>query len=464
MRYNLLARQFLLAVLAFGLLACSGILLQTPPGSERALVSSLSATAGQTTADITWTTSQATTHLVEYGTAPTAYAASTLQSSTPVTSHTVSLTGLTEATTYYYRVWNFHSSLPDTVSAESSFSTSAASPPTDAQKLRGVWLIGGLTTNSIGSAVASVDLFDPLLGPLGTWYTGVTSLPTPVSFEAASSFNGKLYVIGGFNSAGNVLAIVQVYDVAGDSWSSGTSMPAARANAYGATVNGRIYVLGGTTGNASAPWAASNLTYEYTPGGTWSTKANYAAGNYSEHFLLPFNDLIYNFGGRTSATAATTWHDGFAVTTNGLSQGTEVVLTQGRTGMAGVLYYPASGPALMAIVGGFTSLTSTNGCFVAQITSASTASNAFQYLYYPFTAPASWQSPVSQYPLPSGFGAAALSGSKMYVFGGTAQVTAAAANGLNNAYCFDLSNLGGSWTAAAGLPTGRYGHAAVTVQ
>jgi hypothetical protein len=458
---NMLVR-FLLSGLTLVLVACNGLLLQTPPGTERAQVSGLAVTAGETTADITWTTSEATTHLLEYGTAPATYTASTFQSQTPDTSHTVSLTGLTAATTYYYRVWNFHSSLPDSVSAESSFSTTVSSPPTDVQKLRGVWIIGGLSTSSIGSVIGAVDLFDPVLN---FWYESVTTLPIPVSFAAASSWSGKLYVIGGFDSAGTALADVQIYDVASDSWSTGTSMPAARANAYAATVNGRIYVLGGTTLNAATPpWTASNLTYEYTPGGTWSTKANYAAAAYSEHFLLPFNDVIYNLGGRTAATTATTWHDGFAVTTNGLSQGTEVILTSGRTGMAGVLYTPASGPALMAIVGGFTSLTATTGNFVAQSTTASPPTNAFQYLYYPFTAPASWQSPAT-YPLWIGFGAAALSGSKMYVFGGTSLVTAAA-NGLNNVNWFDLSTLSGGWTAAASLPAGRgrYGHAAVTVQ
>jgi len=324
MKYDLVARQLGLAGLALVLVACNGLLLQTPPGTETAL--------------------------------------------TP--------------------------------------------------KQRGVWLIGGLSTNSVGSVVAAVDLYDPVLD---TWYSGVTSLPTPVSFASASSWDGKLYVMGGFDAAGTVLRTVQIYDVAGDSWSTGTDMPAARANAYAATVNGRIYVLGGTTGNASAAWAASNLTYEYTPGGTWSTKANYAAANYSEHFLLPFNDAIYNFGGRTAATTVTTWHDGFVVTspppTGGLSQGTEVILAPARTGIAGVLYAPASGPALIAIVGGFTSLTATNGCFVAQSTTASTSSSAFQYLYYPFTGPASWQSiPPPAYPLTIGFAAAALSGSRMYVF------------------------------------------------
>jgi hypothetical protein len=187
------------------------------------------------------------------------------------------------------------------------------------------------------------------------------------------------------------------------------------------------------------------------------------AASYSERFLLPFNDVIYHLGGRTAATTVSTAHDGVAVTINGLTGATEVVLSTARAGIAGVLYAPASGPALMAIVGGFTSLTATTGNFVAQSTTASPPTNAFQYLYYPFTAPATWQSPASQYPLSIGFAAAALSGSKMYVFGGTTLVTAAA-SGLNNAYWFDLSSLGGGWTAAASLPAGRYGHAAVTVQ
>ena len=460
MKHNLVARQLGLAGLALVLVACNGLLLQTPPGTQTALVSALSAVAGQTTADITWTTSEPTTHLVEYGTVSATYTASTFQSSAPDTSHAVSLTGLTEATTYYYRVWNFHASLPDTVSAESSFSTSVSSPPTLTQKQRGVWIVGGLSTNSVGSVIAAVDLFDPVLN---TWYTSVTTLPTPVSFAAASSWNGGLYIIGGLDSAGTLRNTVQIYNVAGDSWSTGTNMPAARANAYAATVNGRIYVLGGTTLNAAAnPYTASNTTYEYTPGGTWNTKVNMAA-SYSERLLLPFNDAIYHLGGRTAATTVSTAHDGVAVTINGLTGATEVVLSTARTGIAGVLYAPASGPALMAIVGGFTSLTATTGNFVAQSTTASPPTNAFQYLYYPFTAPATWQSPASQYPLSIGFAAAALSGSKMYVFGGTTLVTAAA-SGLNNAYWFDLSSLGGGWTAAASLPAGRYGHAAVTVQ
>jgi hypothetical protein len=445
--------------------SCGGLLLEEPPGTESLEISGVQATGiGTDTATITWSTNVPTTHVVEYGPASGSYTESTLQSVAADTAHTVNLSGLSEGTTYYYRVKSYNLSLADASSGEYSFTTASTpppTPPTPEQRLRGIWLIGGLA-GGVSTTVQQVDLYDP---DTNTWYANVTSLPTPVSFPAAASWNGNLYVMGGFNSSGTVLSNVQIYNVAGDSWSAGTMMPAARANVHAAVVNGKIYVLGGTSANAGIGWAASNLTYEYIPGGTWSTKVNFAAASHSERFLLPFNDVIYNFGGRTSATVSTTAHDGFAATTNGLSQGTEVVLSSGRTGISGVLYAPASGPALMAIAGGFiTPLTATTGCFVGQGTTGSTPTNLFQYLYYPFTnPPAVWTNPPSQYPLSIGFGAAALSGSKMYMFGGTTLVTAAA-NGLNNANWFDLSNLGGAWTAAASMPTGRYGHCAVAVR
>ena len=67
-------------------------------------ISAVSATStGSTTANITWTTDQPATSQVEYG-LWLYYGSSTTQDSNLVTAHTVSLTGLTAETTYYYRV------------------------------------------------------------------------------------------------------------------------------------------------------------------------------------------------------------------------------------------------------------------------------------------------------------------------------------------------------------------------
>jgi N-acetylneuraminic acid mutarotase len=426
-----------------------------------------------TSANVTWTTDVATTHMVEYGTiSGPPYAYYTTPSGTAITSHTVALSGLSNLTTYYYRVWNFHSTLPDVVSTQSSFATLDAPHPTLAEKMRGIWMIGGLSGSAITSAVGQVDMFDPATN---TWYANITTLPVSVSFAAAESWGGKIYVVGGFDNTTNgvVQSLVQIYDVANNSWSTGSNMPGPRANIYASVVNGLIYILGGTTQNGiGSTYTASQTTYEYTPGGTWNTKAVYAAAANSERFALPFNDVIYNFGGRgtTATSLAASAHDGFAVSVNGLTGGTEVALTAGRTGIAGTLYTPTSGPAIIAIVGGFiTSLTGTTGCFIVNTTSASTPTNLFQYLEYPFTAPYTWNrlATPATYPNQIGFSSSALYGSKMFVFGGTNTVNAGAPISSNQAYWFDLNTLttGGQWTlVTTAMPIGRYGHVAVRVR
>jgi hypothetical protein len=473
----MILKQLVMVGLALTVASCGGSLLETPPGTLSVLVTGITATAGQTTADISWTTNVPTTHLVEYGTAAGAYTLSTFQTDTAGLSHTVSLTGLTEAMTYYYRVRTFHSSLPDVASAESTFTTSVSTPPSLAQKQRGIWIVGGLSGNAIGTTVSQVDLYDPVLD---TWYASVTTLPTAVSFAAACSWSGKLYVIGGFKANGDVCNIVQIYNVAGDGWSSGAPMPGGaglgRANVSAVTVNNRIYLLSGTTTNATAPWAlplTNFRTWEYNPtGDSWTQKADYTNATWtSERLLLTFNDVIYNLGGRSAAATPNTSHDGYAVTTNNYTNGVqEVLLTSARTGCSGVLYAPATGPAVMAIVGGFTGLPAVTQNFIVQIASGGTATSLFQYLYYPFTAPATWQPtapPPPTYPDAVGFTSSALSGSKIFVFGGTSSIatTTSPASGRIYAHSFDLAGLpNGAWAACASMPVGRYGHAAVVVQ
>ena len=72
----------------------------TPPA-----ISAVSATpgAGGTTAVVTWTTDDPSDSRVDYGTSPGSLAQSA-SGAIPVTSHSLGLTGLSPATTYYYRV------------------------------------------------------------------------------------------------------------------------------------------------------------------------------------------------------------------------------------------------------------------------------------------------------------------------------------------------------------------------
>ena len=66
-------------------------------------ISNISAVAGQTTASITWTTVSPASSQVDYGVTPSYGTFSTFDP-TPTTSHTVTLTGLTPSTRYFYQV------------------------------------------------------------------------------------------------------------------------------------------------------------------------------------------------------------------------------------------------------------------------------------------------------------------------------------------------------------------------
>jgi len=77
---------------------------------------------------ITWTTDEAATTVFKYGTTSGTYGTTTTNSSTD-TSHTVSLTGLTSETTYYYVVNSSDAAGNSDESSEYSFTTLDLTPP-----------------------------------------------------------------------------------------------------------------------------------------------------------------------------------------------------------------------------------------------------------------------------------------------------------------------------------------------
>jgi N-acetylneuraminic acid mutarotase len=70
----------------------------------------------------------------------------------------------------------------------------------------------------------------------------------------ATSNNGRLYAIGGQTGDGTVLSVVEEYDPATDTWAPVASLPSARAGLGAAVSGGKIYVIGGknTAGSSLA--------------------------------------------------------------------------------------------------------------------------------------------------------------------------------------------------------------------
>src|SRR5688572_21058142 len=70
-------------------------------------------------------------------------------------------------------------------------------------------------------------------------------LPSPRSEVASAVLDGRIYVIAGFDAAGNGTTTVEVYDPLADAWQRRTDLPEARDHAMAAAHGGRLYVFGG---------------------------------------------------------------------------------------------------------------------------------------------------------------------------------------------------------------------------
>src|SRR3989442_597350 len=104
-----------------------------------------------------------------------------------------------------------------------------------------LYAVGGIGT---GGAVATVEAYDPASN---TWTTKAP-LPTARHRLAVGVVNGILYAVGGSGNLGNppaVLATVEEYDPATNSWTTRASMPTARFDLAVGVVNGILYAVGG---------------------------------------------------------------------------------------------------------------------------------------------------------------------------------------------------------------------------
>ena len=102
-------------------------IIPTPP-----VITSVTATPGNTTASISWTTDKPSDSTVSYGTDPNNLTQS-VTVATLVTSHSIPLSGLAQGVTYYFRVTSVASGLsatsPNPPASPASFTTTTVPPP-----------------------------------------------------------------------------------------------------------------------------------------------------------------------------------------------------------------------------------------------------------------------------------------------------------------------------------------------
>ncbi len=337
--------------------------------------------------------------------------------------------------------------------------------------LRGIWMVGGQRSNYTSEypyhadLVSALDLYDPLTNE---WYQAVTQLPLPVTFAGAAAFAGKIYVSGGFDSSGTARNELQVYDVATGTWSFGTSLPEPRAMHQLVYLDGYLYAMHGTNVNQDSLWTYRNQALRYEVA-TEAWMARYQLG-YMDSAVASIGGIIHYIGGRNSATASYSYHEGYwpqllpATTDTNTSSTTEVVITLLYPGCDA--FVAADGSAYILLTGGIAGnlagTTKTNP-FNGLSTPSTQLDSNLRYLKAPYETPAAWITYASS-TLPAGraFNVAKVVEDKLYVFGGTTVLPVPSAS--SDVFVLDLAGFpgsGNSYTAGPPMPSSRFGHQAV---
>jgi len=146
-----------------------------------------------------------------------------------------------------------------------------------------IYIVGGFSNGLVAS-----DKFLQF-DPTSQAYTFLTSVPTPRGALTSNWLGGQLYAIGGSNGADS-LGTVEVYNPSSNRWSSKTDMPIPRDHHASGVINGNIYIIGGRN-----PYPL-NSTSQYSPNYGWLERATMPT-NRSSCAAVVYSNRVFVFGG-----------------------------------------------------------------------------------------------------------------------------------------------------------------------
>ncbi len=92
-------------------------------------------------------------------------------------------------------------------------------------------------------------------------WTKLDPMPTERTEVTAATVGSSIYVVGGFDSKGDTVDKVEVYDARSNTWSTAKEMPIRLHHAAAASYQGKLYVVGGYLEG----WIPSNALLIYDP-------------------------------------------------------------------------------------------------------------------------------------------------------------------------------------------------------
>lgn len=132
----------------------------------------------------------------------------------------------------------------------------------------------------------------------------LASLGSPRQEAGSALLNNEIYFIGGFNSRSEVVADVDVYNPASNTWRSVAPLPQALHHPNVAAAHGKVYVLGALL---DANFSATGVTFEYDPASnTWASRSAMPPGTErGAAAAATIDNKIYVAGGLRNGVAIT---------------------------------------------------------------------------------------------------------------------------------------------------------------
>jgi len=88
------------------------------------------------------------------------------------------------------------------------------------------------------------DMLPPERAVEGLWAPRAAIESGAIQEIAVVALHGEVYVLGGFDGFGRIVATMSIYNPATDQWRRGPELPTPMHHANAAAVNGQIYILG----------------------------------------------------------------------------------------------------------------------------------------------------------------------------------------------------------------------------
>jgi serine protease AprX len=166
--------------------------------------------------------------------------------------------------------------------------------------------------------------------PVADSWTSLTPSPDYYFAGPAVHFNGKIYIIGGYDETFQPTNTTRIYDIATHTWTTGAQMPAALGAMAIGLWNGIVYVAGGSPDIGAS---VVNTLYAYNiAADTWTTLAPMPQGSCVTGFGV-INGKFYVAGGSDGHTQLNTLYI-YDIASNTWTSGANVPVATEAAGSA----------------------------------------------------------------------------------------------------------------------------------